>query len=236
MNLLSVLRLNFGAFVPASMMIRIWCLIAAGMWAIIGIAWLMANCGINLDVKESRLWVASVAMLLIGGCWLSFTLEHLSTFAASITWLILITLLGVLSSSLFSMVGISTVFGTTGAMFAISALLGYCFNVNPGTGRQMLIMAACGMLVAVIVNSLLVSSTSVWITSLGSVVVWSFIAAHEKKALHGYARRLYSSEFSTLTHCTVLGALTIAFSAVAFFFRLILLFLGLIFGLIKAWL
>lgn len=93
--------------------------------------------------------------------------------------------------------------------FSLNALFIFYLNISSGLFRPLIFMAVSGIIAAIVVNSLVASSTLVWIVSVLTVLVWTLITALEKSTLHGYARMLYHSEFSSLPRCALFGALTL---------------------------
>ncbi|KAA5797604.1 hypothetical protein F3G47_31475, partial [Klebsiella pneumoniae] len=78
-------------------------------------------------------------------------------------------------------------------MFSLNALFIFYLNISSGLFRLLIFMAVSGIIAAIVVNSLVASSTMVWIVSMLTVLVWTLITALEKSTLHGYARMLYHS-------------------------------------------
>lgn len=131
----------------------------------------------------------------------------LSRFGTVVATIAIITLTGVSLAYLFS--GGATIFVIVGIMFSLNALFIFYLNISSGLFRPLIFMAVSGIIAAIVVNSLVASSTLVWIVSVLTVLVWTLITALEKSTLHGYARMLYHSEFSSLSRCALFGALTL---------------------------
>lgn len=129
------------------------------------------------------------------------------TVVVTLIYIAIITLTGVSLAYLFS--GGVTIFVIVGIMFSLNALFIFYLNISSGLFRPLIFMAVSGIIAAIVVNSLVASSTLVWIVSMLTVLVWTLITALEKSTLHGYARILYYSEFSSLSRCALFGALTL---------------------------
>ncbi|MFV0263315.1 MAG: Bax inhibitor-1 family protein [Kluyvera sp.] len=205
------------------MMIGVWLLTAAGLWATAAVTWAtVIYCeAFALELHPVAIFGAFL-LLIVGGYYLMEPLHRLSTAAAVVFYLAFIALAGIFSGNIFTWQGVVVVLGITGAMFAVSACLCWCVDMNPGSVRQIIIMIVCGTLIAIGVNSLLDSRPSRWFYSLFTAVLWAVTAGCEKETLHGYARKLYAAEFYTLPRCIVLGAMTIYLGVIAFFRRLIM--------------
>lgn len=134
-------------------------------------------------------------------------LSRFGTVVATLIYIAIITLTGVSLAYLFS--GGATIFVIVGIMFSLNALFIFYLNISSGLFRPLIFMAVSGIIAAIVVNSLVASSTLVWIVSVLTVLVWTLITALEKSTLHGYARMLYHSEFSSLSRCALFGALTL---------------------------
>lgn len=134
-------------------------------------------------------------------------LSRFGTVVATLIYIAIITLTGVSLAYLFS--GGATIFVIVGIMFSLNALFIFYLNISSGLFRPLIFMAVSGIIAAIVVNSLVASSTMVWIVSMLTVLVWTLITALEKSTLHGYARMLYHSEFSSLSRCALPGALTL---------------------------
>lgn len=134
-------------------------------------------------------------------------LSRFGTVVVTLIYIAIITLTGVSLAYLFS--GGATIFVIVGIMFSLNALFIFYLNISSGLFRPLIFMAVSGIIAAIVVNSLVASSTMVWIVSVLTVLVWTLITALEKSTLHGYARMLYQGEFSSLPRCALLGALTL---------------------------
>ncbi len=141
------------------------------------------------------------------GVWGHYLSSRFGTVVATLIYIAIITLTGVSLAYLFS--GGATIFVIVGIMFSLNALFIFYLNISSGLFRPLIFMAVSGIIAAIVVNSLVASSTLVWIVSVLTVLVWTLITALEKSTLHGYARMLYHSEFSSLPRCALFGALTL---------------------------
>lgn len=141
------------------------------------------------------------------GVWAVTCVFRFGTVVVTLIYIAIITLTGVSLAYLFS--GGVTIFVIVGIMFSLNALFIFYLNISSGLFRPLIFMAVSGIIAAIVVNSLVASSTLVWIVSMLTVLVWTLITALEKSTLHGYARILYHSEFSSLSRCALFGALTL---------------------------
>lgn len=211
------------------MMIRIWFLTALGMWLTPIAASLAAtfdNAGSETHWEMTIL--PAVLIILFGGGFI-FHHHRLSTFMASLTGVMLVVLFGLCLSSFCSISAIATLFGVTGAMYALSALLSLFLGGNLGCRGGLLLMAASGLIIAVIVNSLLESSLSLWLTSILAVLAWPAATFYKLDTLEELPRKLYDGEFSMPSRCTVLGAIMVYFSTFDLLFQMLMLFIRFIY-------
>lgn len=148
------------------------------------------------------LWIS--ALLLGLGYGAVTCLSRFGTVVATLIYIAIITLTGVSLAYLFS--SGATIFVIVGIMFSLNALFIFYLNISSGLFRPLIFMAVSGIIAAIVVNSTVASSTLVWIVSVLTVLVWTLITALEKSTLHGYARMLYHSEFSSLPRCALFGA------------------------------
>lgn len=231
MPIFSAIRQHQITVIPAKMMIGVWLLTAAGLWATAALTWatVIYREAFALELHPAAIFGAFL-LLIVGGYYLMGPLRRLSTAAAVVFYLAFIALAGIFSGNLFTWQGVVVVLGITGAMFAVSACLCWCVDMNPGSVRQIIIMIVCGTLIAMTVNSLLDSCPSRWFYSHVTVVLWAVTPGCEKDTLHGYARKLYADEFYTLPRCIVLGAMTISLSVIAFYRRLLMCVMDILSG------
>lgn len=180
---------------------------ALGLWCTAGIIWLTLYTHFLITHVQPVvvLWVS--ALLLGLGYGAVTRLSRFGTVAVTLIYIAIITLTGVSLAYLFS--GGATIFVIVGIMFSLNALFIFYLNISSGLFRPLIFMAVSGIIAAIVVNSLVASSTLVWIVSMLTVLVWTLITALEKSTLHGYARMLYHSEFSSLSRCALFGALTL---------------------------
>lgn len=104
------------------------------------------------------------------------------TVVVTLIYIAIITLTGVSLAYLFS--GGATIFVIVGIMFSLNALFIFYLNISSGLFRPLIFMAVSGIIAAIVVNSLVASSTLVWIVSVLTVLVWTLITALEKSTLH----------------------------------------------------
>lgn len=180
---------------------------ALGLWCTAGIIWLTLYTHFLIPHVQPVvvLWISA---LLLGLWYGTVTcLSRFGTVVATLIYIAIITLTGVSLAYLFS--GSATIFVIVGIMFSLNALFIFYLNISSGLFRPLIFMAVSGIIAAIVVNSLVASSTLVWIVSVLTVLVWTLITALEKSTLHGYARMLYHSEFSSLSRYALFGALTL---------------------------
>lgn len=180
---------------------------ALGLWCTAGIIWLTLYTHFLITHVQPVvvLWIS--ALLLGLGYGAVTRLSRFGTVVVTLIYIAIITLTGVSLAYLFS--GGATIFVIVGIMFSLNALFIFYLNISSGLFRPLIFMAVSGIIAAIVVNSLVASSTLVWIVSVLTVLVWTLITALEKSTLHGYARMLYHSEFSSLSRCALFGALTL---------------------------
>ncbi|EBX8442210.1 hypothetical protein DTF21_20970 [Salmonella enterica subsp. enterica serovar Oranienburg] len=207
MGPLAAIRIRQIAFIPATMLSLTYWYTALGLWCTAGIIWLTLYTHFLITHVQPVvvLWVS--ALLLGLGYGAVTRLSRFGTVAVTLIYIAIITLTGVSLAYLFS--GGATIFVIVGIMFSLNALFIFYLNISSGLFRPLIFMAVSGIIAAIVVNSLVASSTLVWIVSMLTVLVWTLITALEKSTLHGYARMLYHSEFSSLSRCALFGALTL---------------------------
>ncbi|ECF5917159.1 hypothetical protein FNH55_08250 [Salmonella enterica subsp. salamae] len=207
MGPLAAIRIRQIAFIPATMLSLTYLYTALGLWCTAGIIWLTLYTHFLITNVQSAvvLWISALFLGL--GYWVVTCLSRFGTVVATLIYIAIITLTGVSLAYLFS--GGATIFVIVGIMFSLNALFIFYLNISSGLFRPLIFMAVSGIIAAIVVNSLVASSTMVWVVSVLMVLVWTLITALEKSTLHGYARTLYHSEFSSLPRCALLGALTL---------------------------
>ncbi|ECW0524374.1 hypothetical protein F3Q52_08700 [Salmonella enterica subsp. enterica] len=207
MGPLAAIRIRQIAFIPATMLSLTYWYTALGLWCTAGVTWLTLYSHFLITHVQPVivLWVS--ALLLGLGYGVVIYLSRPGTVAATLIYIAIITLTGVSLAYLFS--GGATIFVIVGIMFSLNALSIFYLNISSGLFRPLIFMAVSGIITAIVVNSLVASSIIVWVVSMLVVLVWTLITALEKSTLHGYARMLYHSEFSSLSRCALPGALTL---------------------------
>ncbi|EDR8452145.1 hypothetical protein GN552_002378 [Salmonella enterica] len=207
MGPLAAIRIRQIAFIPATMLSLTYWYTALGLWCTAGIIWLTLYTHFLITHVQPVvvLWIS--ALLLGLGYGAVTCVFRFGTVVVTLIYIAIITLTGVSLAYLFSD-GV-TIFVIVGIMFSLNALFIFYLNISSGLFRPLIFMAVSGIIAAIVVNSLVASSTLVWIVSMLTVLVWTLITALEKSTLHGYARILYHSEFSSLSRCALFGALTL---------------------------
>ncbi|EBU8677269.1 hypothetical protein DLR30_18650 [Salmonella enterica subsp. enterica serovar Parkroyal] len=207
MGPLAAIRIRQIAFIPATMLSLTYWYTALGLWCTAGIIWLTLYTHFLITHVQPVvvLWIS--ALLLGLGYGTVTSLSRFGTLVVTLIYIAIIMLTGVSLAYLFS--GGATIFVIVGIMFSLNALFIFYLNISSGLFRPLIFMAVSGIIAAIVVNSLVASSTLVWIVSVLTVLVWTLITALEKSTLHGYARMLYHSEFSSLSRCALFGALTL---------------------------
>ncbi|ENX9121067.1 Bax inhibitor-1 family protein [Salmonella enterica] len=207
MGPLAAIRIRQIAFIPATMLSLTYWYTALGLWCTAGIIWLTLYTHFLITHVQPVvvLWIS--ALLLGLGYGAVTCVFRFGTVVVTLIYIAIITLTGVSLAYLFS--GGATIFVIVGIMFSLNALFIFYLNISSGLFRPLIFMAVSGIIAAIVVNSLVASSTLVWIVSVLTVLVWTLITALEKSTLHGYARMLYHSEFSSLPRCALFGALTL---------------------------
>ncbi|EHG9747154.1 hypothetical protein J6220_000041 [Salmonella enterica] len=207
MGPLAAIRIRQIAFIPATMLSLTYWYTALGLWCTAGIIWLTLYTHFLITHVQPVvvLWIS--ALLLGLGYGAVTCVFRFGTVVVTLIYIAIITLTGVSLAYLFS--GGETIFVIVGIMFSLNALFIFYLNISSGLFRPLIFMAVSGIIAAIVVNSLVASSTLVWIVSMLTVLVWTLITALEKSTLHGYARILYHSEFSSLSRCALFGALTL---------------------------
>lgn len=217
---------------PGDMLPLIWWLTAAGVWATAGVCWMYQHMNWEASQETPGMFVFALATLVIGGVWLNNILKRLKALAVCLVYLLMILLTGFLFASLFTFSSIATVMGITGGMFATMALICCCINRAIPPTRQLCLYIFCGLSIAFVVNLILTSSFSVWLASILTVVIWGVTAACEATTLEGLIRVADCSDISGFFRCIVPGAITIYFSILVACFRIIIIIVDIINGLV----
>ncbi|EFE8229337.1 hypothetical protein F2I38_22855, partial [Escherichia coli] len=93
------------------MLLLIWWLTAAGVWATAGCAWIFQHLHWVTSQKSPGAFVFALAALIIGGLWLNNALKRLNVSGACLVYLLIILLVGFLFASLYTFSSIATVMG-----------------------------------------------------------------------------------------------------------------------------
>ncbi|EPV1257218.1 Bax inhibitor-1 family protein [Escherichia coli] len=216
----------------SKMLLLIWWLTAAGVWATAGCAWIFQHLHWVTSQKSPGAFVFALAALIIGGLWLNNALKRLNVSGACLVYLLIILLVGFLFASLYTFSSIATVMGITGGMFAAMALICSCSNRVIPPVRQLYSYIFCGLSIAFVVNLILTSSFSVWLASILTVFIWGITAACEATTLVDLIRVADTSEISGSLRCIVPGAITLYFSILSVLFRITVTVLEFINGLV----
>lgn len=152
---------------------------ALGLWCTAGIIWLTLYSHFLITHVQPVvvLWIS--ALLLGLGYGAITCLSRFGTVVATLIYIAIITLTGVSLAYLFS--GGATIFVIVGIMFSLNALFIFYLNISSGLFRPLIFMAVSGIIAAIVVNSLVASSTLVWIVSVLTVLVWTLITALENR-------------------------------------------------------
>ena len=186
---------------PAVVMKRIWLFTAAGMWSTVAAAWVMAFVTpIGREPDPFPVVFGGIMVSIISG-WVYFRQEHMSTLKVAIAYCLTVLLVALGLAALCSVKAITIVFGITGAMFALSALICHYYTINPGCGWAILMMAAGGMILTIIVNGLMISDSLVWKASFLAVFIWSFTSFNEAAMFKEFSRKLYAADYTTVSRC-----------------------------------
>ncbi|MEO3989429.1 Bax inhibitor 1 family protein [Pseudocitrobacter cyperus] len=229
MNMFSSIRLNQVRAAPATMMIRIWLFTALAMGLTIVVAWLALLSGVVNVENHPGIFMCNLILIFLISFWLDLRWDKFSTLLASLIGLVLIVLVGTALSAFFSILAIATVFGILVAIFVLSATLSLLLGWNPGSRWLILLMAVSGVLLAVIINSLMESTFSVWAMSILAALAWPSAVLFKLDVLSELSRKLYAGEFSTLPRCMVLGGVIIYLSVLSQFCQLLMFLLEVLF-------
>lgn len=177
MGPLAAIRIRQIAFIPATMLSLTYLYTALGLWCTAGIIWLTLYTHFLITNVQSAvvLWISALFLGL--GYWVVTCLSRFGTVVATLIYIAIITLTGVSLAYLFS--GGATIFVIVGIMFSLNALFIFYLNISSGLFRPLIFMAVSGIIAAIVVNSLVASSTMVWVVSVLTVLVWTLITALE---------------------------------------------------------
>lgn len=220
----NVLYFNCGSvrLPPASLMIRTWLANALAMVLTPLVAWLAVTLGIVVFQNESKLIIFSIFLIILIIIWFNIGQDRFSTYFTIILWLILIVMAAVVLAHFFSIASITLVFGIVGAMYALGALMSYFGGYNPASGALILLMAICGVCLAIVINFFTGSAPSVWAMSIIAVPAW-FMATYCKiRQLSELSLKRYASGFTTVPRCVALGGLMIYVSLLVVFCKILL--------------
>ncbi|MEN4873739.1 Bax inhibitor-1 family protein [Kosakonia cowanii] len=191
-------------------------LVKACWWLAAGMALSAAVCWLVLDLlalpqftEHSAIIVLLVVLWFITLFALTMMFDRMKTLHA-IGGLVLLSVIGgLLAASLFSLQLCLVLYGVTGGMFALGALIAHLYGKRLRNGRFYWLLAAAGGVLAVVINLAREGDTAQWCASLFLVVLFSVVSARKSPEMLDSARGLYRQQFVTVQHCATRGALSI---------------------------
>lgn len=199
-------------------------LVKACLWLAAGMALSAALCWLVLDLlalpqftEHSAIIVLLVILWFITLFALSMLFDRMKTLHAIGGLALLSVIGGLLAASLFSLQLCLVLYGVTGGMFALGALIAHLYGERLRNGRFYWLLAAAGGALAVVINLALAGDTAQWCASLFLVVLFSVVSARKSPQMLDSARGLYRQHFVTVQHCATRGALSIWLGAATAF-------------------
>lgn len=195
---------------PVELLVKVCWWLAAGMALSAAVCWLVLDLlALPQFTEHSAIIVLLVILWFITLFALTMLFERMKTLHA-IGGLVLLSVTGgLLAASLFSLQLCLVLYGVTGGMFALGALIAHLYGERLRNGRFYWLLAAAGGVLAVVINLALEGDTAQWCASLFLVVLFSVVSARKSPEMLDSARGLYRQQFVTVQHCATRGALNI---------------------------
>ncbi|MGB0166534.1 MAG: Bax inhibitor-1/YccA family protein, partial [Luteibaculum sp.] len=142
---------------------------------------------------------------------LSARIQKMSPMAAMSTFIIYSALMGLSLSFIFLAYAGETIFTTfliTGGTFACMAILGYTTKTDLSKMGSVLYIALFGIIIAMLVNFFLGSSTLDYIISLAGVAIFTGLTAYDMQRLKEYSYQVDVNDENG-SKMAIMGALTL---------------------------
>ena len=188
------------------------------------IAWyVMSSPSILASVMGSPLfWVAIIAELAIILV-MAFKVDSLSSGTLKTMFFIYSALSGLTIAPLVSMYtpeSVFQVFLITSAMFAALSFWGFTTKKDLSAWGKFLFMAVIGLIVAMLINMFVASSTMSLVISLVAVVVFAGLTAYDTQKLKDMYHSMHNDE-ETLNKVAIMGAVSLYLDFINLFIHLL---------------
>jgi len=195
---------------PVELLVKACWRLAAGMALSAAVCWLVLDLlALPQFTEHSAIIVLLVILWFITLFALTMLFDRMKTLHA-IGGLVLLSVIGgLLAASLFPLQLCLVLYGVTGGLFALGALIAHLYCERLRNGRFYWLLAAVGGALAVVINLALAGDTAQWCASLLLVVLFSVVSARKSPEMLDSARGLYRQQFVTVQHCATRGALSI---------------------------
>jgi FtsH-binding integral membrane protein len=184
---------------------------------------MLTSLGVALYTSPLQ-WLVMLAPLGLV-LFLSFRIDRMSTSAALTTFGIYAALLGLSLSSIFIVYtasGIAQVFFITAATFGAMSLWGYTTKRDLTAMGSFLMMGLIGIIVAMVVNIFLASSTLSYVISILGVLIFTGLTAYDTQAIK---EQYYVGDDGSLAgKKAIMGALRLYLDFLNLFLMLLQLF------------
>lgn len=204
---------------------RVYGWMTIGLALTAGVAYYVANTPqiASAIIKNSGMLI--VLMLLELGLVfaLSFFINKMSGFVAALTFLLYSVLNGVTMSFVFLIytnTSIATTFFVTAGMFAAMAIYGYFTKADLSGMGNFLFMGLIGLILALVVNIFLKSSTFDYIISACGVLIFSLLTAYDVQQIKLMSNSLMA-QGEGLLKISILGALKLYLDFINLFLYLL---------------
>lgn len=159
---------------------------------------------------------------------MSFGFQKLSANTLTILFAVFAIVMGMSLSSIFMAYEIGSIYTTffvTAGMFGVMAILGYTTKTDLTKLGSILYMALIGLIIAMVVNFFMNSSTLDYIISFIGVIVFTGLTAYDVQALKRIGMGLEYTDYNSTRKLVILGALRLYLDFINLFLFL-LRFLG----------
>lgn len=159
--------------------------------------------------------------------WLTLCIRKISVAAATIGYIFYSVLNGLTISSIFLIYtkqSIFTIFFISALMFAVMAIYGMTTKTSLVSYGKYFTMAMIGLVIAMVVNLLLRSSTINMITSIVTVVLFTGLTAYDTQKLTRASEVAGGVAEETLSKASIIGALELYLDFINIFLALLRLF------------
>jgi FtsH-binding integral membrane protein len=153
------------------------------------------------------IFIGQLALVIVLGLYVL----RMSYFMAIACFLLYAASLGVTLSSIFLVYKLGSIYLTfliTAAMFGIMCIYGYFTKADLTAIGSLSMMALFGLIIAMIVNMFLKSSTMDYVISIIGVIVFTLLTAYDSQRIKSMAQQLIAHQ-EIMAKVAIIGALTL---------------------------